>query len=93
MFEGWPAVQFSGWPESAIGTFGGLVSSVDPVANDRGQFRVLVEEDPSDPWPDDRYLRLGGQARAWIRLSEVRLGYELWRQLNRFPPRPVDAQP
>lgn len=91
MFEGWPAVQFSGWPEAALGTFGGIVTSVDPVASANGRFRLLVREDPAEPWPADRYLRLGSQARGWVQLSAVRLGYELWRQLNRFPPRPTDA--
>ncbi len=92
MFEGWPAIQFfSGWPEAAIGTFGGIVDSVDPVARSDGQFRVLIYEDPADPWPADRYLRLGGQARVWIQLTRVKLGYELWRQLNRFPPKPTSG--
>ena len=91
MFEGWPAVQFSGWPEAAVGTFGGIVGSVDPVARADGTFRALILEDPQDPWPDDRYLRLGGKARVWVQLSPVRLGYELWRQLNRFPPKPPNA--
>lgn len=94
MFEGWPAVQLSGWPEAALGTFGAVVRSVDPVVSASGRFRVLLVADPDDqPWPDDRYLRLGGQAQAWIQLSTVRLGYELWRKLNRFPPRPVQADP
>lgn len=88
MFEGWPAVQFSGWPEAAIGTFAGIVTAVDPAARNDGRFRVLIAEDPNAPWPDDRYLRLGSRARAWVRLTVVPLGYELWRQLNRFPPRP-----
>ncbi|MEX2481449.1 MAG: HlyD family efflux transporter periplasmic adaptor subunit [Gammaproteobacteria bacterium] len=92
MFEGWPAVQFSGWPEAALGTFGGTVWTVDPMASVNGRFRALIREDPSDPWPADRYLRLGGQARAGVQLSKVRLGYELWRQLNRFPPRPPQVQ-
>ncbi len=91
MFEGWPAVQFSGWPEAAVGTFGGRVAYVDPAADANGRFRVIVADDADDPWPDDRYLRIGSQARAWIRLGTVRLGYELWRQLNRFPPRPPPA--
>ena len=91
MFEGWPAVQFSGWPEAAVGTFGGIVGSVDPVARPDGTFRALILEDPADPWPDDRYLRLGSNARVWVQLSPVRLGYELWRQLNRFPPKPPAA--
>ncbi|MEM7542319.1 MAG: HlyD family efflux transporter periplasmic adaptor subunit [Pseudomonadota bacterium] len=91
MFEGWPAVQFSGWPETAIGTFGAIVIVVDPVATRNNEFRVLLVEDPEDPWPADRYLRLGSQSQAWIQLGEVRLGYELWRQLNRFPPLPPSA--
>ena len=87
-FEGWPAVQFSGWPAVAVGTFGGIVASVDPTVSANGRFRVLVKEDPDDPWPDKRYLRLGSQAKGWVLLNTVPLGYELWRQLNRFPPLP-----
>ena len=93
IFEGWPAVQFSGWPEAALGTFGGIVLSVDPVATTGNRFRVLIGPDPDDPWPADRYLRLGSQAQGFIQLGKVRLGYELWRRLNRFPPRPIDAPP
>jgi len=92
MFEGWPAVQFSGWPQTSLGTFGAIVAAVDPTVSANGRFRVLLAEDPDDPWPEPRYLRLGAQARAWVRLSTVRLGYELWRQLNQFPPqRPPTA--
>jgi len=87
-FEGWPAVQFSGWPAVAVGTFGGIVASVDPAVSPNGRFRILVKEDPSDPWPDERYLRLGSQVKGWVLLNTVPLGYELWRQLNRFPPLP-----
>jgi multidrug efflux pump subunit AcrA (membrane-fusion protein) len=88
MFEGWPAVQFSGWPAIAIGTFAGVVQSVDPLVAENGRFRVLLTETEDEPWPSDRFLRLGGKARAWIMLGEVRLGYEFWRQLNGFPPEP-----
>ncbi len=93
-FEGWPAVQFGGWPEVAIGTFGGIVQSIDPVVSSNGRFRVLVTEDYDDPnpWPEARYLRLGAQVQAWILLNEVTLGYELWRRLNSFPPRPEESQ-
>ncbi len=86
MFEGWPAVQFSGWPSLAIGTFPGIVRFVDPAVSANGRFRVVVVEDPAAPWPTDRFLRLGGKARGWVVLNEVRLGYELWRRLNNFPP-------
>lgn len=87
-FEGWPAVQFSGWPSVAVGTFGGIVTAVDPAAQANGRFRVLISEDPDaeQPWPDDRYVRFGAAVRAWILLETVPVGYELWRQLNNFPP-------
>ncbi|MEL7129922.1 MAG: HlyD family efflux transporter periplasmic adaptor subunit [Pseudomonadota bacterium] len=87
-FEGWPAVQFSGWPSVAVGTFGGIVTAVDPSAQPNGRFRVLISEDPDDanPWPDERYVRYGSTVRSWILLETVPVGYELWRQLNNFPP-------
>ena len=90
-FEGWPAVQFSGWPSVAVGTFGGIVASVDPSVSPNGRYRILVTEDPADPWPDESYLRLGSQVKGWVLLNTVPLGYELWRQLNRFPPLPDAA--
>lgn len=87
-FEGWPAVQFSGWPSVAIGTFPGVVTTVDQVAQPDGRFRVLIAEDPNaeQPWPEDRYARFGTVVRAWILLETVPVGYEIWRQLNNFPP-------
>ncbi len=87
-FEGWPAVQFSGWPSVAVGTFGGIVASVDPSAQPNGRFRVLIAEDTDDahPWPDERYVRFGATVRSWILLETVPVGYELWRQMNNFPP-------
>ncbi len=86
-FEGWPAVQFSGWPSVAVGTFGGVVAMVDATDNGKGKFRVLVVPDPDDePWPDARFLRQGARANGWILLERVSLGFEVWRQLNGFPP-------
>ncbi|MEM1051387.1 MAG: HlyD family efflux transporter periplasmic adaptor subunit [Pseudomonadota bacterium] len=87
-FEGWPAVQFSGWPSVAIGTFPGIVTTVDPVAQPDGRFRVLVAEDPNaeQAWPAEPYGRFGTVVRAWILLETVPVGYEIWRQLNNFPP-------
>ncbi|AWW75555.1 RND transporter [Erythrobacter sp. KY5] len=94
-FEGWPAVQFSGWPSVAIGTFPGIVETVDQVAQADGRFRVLIKEDPNaeEGWPEDRYARIGTVVRAWILLETVPVGYEIWRQLNNFPPElpPVSA--
>lgn len=87
-FEGWPAVQFSGWPSVAIGTFGGRVISVDHSAQVDGRFRVLIAEDRSEvgAWPEERYVRFGAAVQAWVLLETVPVGYEIWRQLNNFPP-------
>jgi adhesin transport system membrane fusion protein len=85
-FEGWPAVQFVGWPSVAVGTFGGTVAFVDATDDGRGGFRILVVPDEEEPWPASRYLRQGVRANGWVLLDRVSLGYELWRQLNGFPP-------
>ena len=85
-FEGWPAVQFAGWPSVAVGTFGGTVVNVDATDNGKGQFRVLALPDDGSQWPSDNYLRQGVRANGWVLLNQVKLGYELWRQLNGFPP-------
>jgi RND family efflux transporter MFP subunit len=95
-FEGWPAVQFSGWPSIAVGTFDAEVVAVDPSAQADGRFRVLVTEPDvaGTPWPDERFVRFGARARGWILLETVPVGYELWRQLNNFPPNyPVGGGP
>lgn len=86
VFEGWPTVQFSGWPAVAIGTFSGDVISVDASVSPNGKFRVLVGENKNDPWPDAHFLRMGAQAKGWVLLNEVPLGFELWRKMNNFPP-------
>lgn len=86
-FEGWPVIQFSGWPSVAVGTFAGVVAFVDPMADRNGKFRVVVRPDEANPpWPSNNILRVGTNARGWVLLDEVSVGYELWRQLNNFPP-------
>jgi multidrug efflux pump subunit AcrA (membrane-fusion protein) len=95
MFEGYPAIQVSGFADvAAIGTFRGRVLSVDPASNIAGLFRVIVipetqENQPDETkrnWPASSFLRYGSKVRAWVLLDEVPLGFELWRQLNGFPP-------
>ena len=83
-FEGWPAIQASGWPTASVGTFGGRVSFVDPADDGHGKFRVLIV--PDGAWPDPEMLRQGTRVNGWILLDTVSLGYELWRQVNGFPP-------
>ena len=89
-FEGWPAVQFVGWPSVAVGTFGGKVNRVFPTDDGSGNFRVVVTPEDhferENGWPDDRYLRQGVRTNGWVLLDRVPLGYEIWRQLNGFPP-------
>lgn len=86
-FEGWPAVQFVGWPSVAVGTFPGVVAFVDAAADPLGRVRVVVVPDPSaEPWPSGALLRQGVRANGWVLLDRVRLGFELWRQWNGFPP-------
>ena len=85
-FEGWPAIQFSGWPSVAQGMFDGRVRTVDPNAAPDGTFRVLVEPRPGKPgWPTIAFVRPGGKVRGWVQGDTVRVGYEVWRQLNDFP--------
>jgi RND family efflux transporter MFP subunit len=85
-FEGWPAVQFSGWPSISVGTFAGVVSSVDASISENGKFRVIVKKDGEENWPDNRFLRHGAKVYGWVLLNQVRLAYEIWRQINSFPP-------
>jgi multidrug resistance efflux pump len=93
-FNGWPAIQFVGWPSVAVGTFGGRVSLVDATETNGGSFRILVVPDPNDdPWPSANYLRQGVQAKGWVLLKTVPLGWELWRRFNGFPPVIADDEP
>ncbi len=93
-FKGWPAVQFVGWPSVAVGTFGGKINRIFPTDDGQGNFRVLVTPDNhferEDGWPDEGYLRQGVRANGWVLLRRVPLGYEIWRQLNGFPPTLTD---
>ncbi len=85
-FEGYPSVQFGGWPEFSVGSFGGQVSLIDATDDGKGHFRILVSPDPSDiAWPDVRFLRQGVRVNGWILLGRVSLGYEMWRIFNGFP--------
>lgn len=84
-FEGWPAIQFSGWPNVAVGTFGGTVSVIDLVDSKNGEYRLLVTpKGEDDDWPEQ--LRIGSGVYGWVMLDNVPVWYEIWRQLNAFPP-------
>jgi len=95
-FEGWPAIQVSGWPSVARGFFDGVVYSVDAAPAPSGLFRVLVIRAPGKvQWPAAPTIRLGANTRGWIMMERVTVGYEVWRQLNDFPlefVRPIDRE-
>jgi hypothetical protein len=80
-----------------VGTFGGKVNRVFPTDDGKGNFRIVVtpetKDDGESSWPDDRYLRQGVRANGWVLLRQVPLGYEIWRQLNGFPPVVADEEP
>ncbi|QNL22891.1 HlyD family efflux transporter periplasmic adaptor subunit [Hyphobacterium sp. CCMP332] len=84
-FDGWPAIVFSGWPNTSYGTYGGRVFAIDNFISDNGKYRLMVAPDPNDhPWPDA--LRVGAGTFNMLLLKDVPIWYELWRQINGFPP-------
>lgn len=84
-FDGWPAIVFSGWPNTSYGTYGGEVYAVDKFIGENGKYRVLVKPEENDhPWPDQ--LRYGSGTKSFIMLKDVPVWYELWRNINGFPP-------
>ncbi len=85
LFDGFPAVVFSGWPRASYGTFGGKVTAIENSVSDNGKFRILVAEDSTDkPWPKE--LKVGTGAQGMALLKDVPIWYELWRNINGFPP-------
>lgn len=84
-FDGWPAIVFSGWPGVSTGTFAGEVVAIDNFTHKEGLYRVLVAPDPGvAEWPAG--LRVGAGAKTFTLLKDVPIWYELWRQINGFPP-------
>jgi multidrug resistance efflux pump len=85
VFDGFPALVFSGWPKASSGTFGGKVAAIENASGYGGKYRILIAEDPNDkPWPPE--LRIGTGAMGMALLKDVPVWYELWRNINGFPP-------
>ncbi|AGC75169.1 multidrug resistance efflux pump [Nonlabens dokdonensis] len=85
-FDGWPAIIFSGWPNASYGTYGAEVIAVETfITEGKGKYRILLAPDEEDnKWPDA--LRPGSGAYTIALLEDVPIWYEIWRQLNGFPP-------
>lgn len=89
-FEGWPALVFSGWSSVSVGTFGGIVKVIDRVDSKNGEYRLLIVPKTGDePWPPQ--VRMGSGVYGWVMLNNVPIWYEIWRQLNAFPPNLQDS--
>lgn len=84
IFDGWPAFIFSGWPGLSFGTYHGHVMAIENNISKNGKYRVLVGSHGDKPWPEA--LRVGSGAQGIALLNNVPIWYELWRQLNGFPP-------
>lgn len=84
-FDGWPAIIFSGWPNVSYGTYGAKVIAIENFISSNGKYRVLLTQDKEhEPWP--KAVRIGSGARSIALLENVPIWYELWRQINSFPP-------
>ena len=85
IFDGFPAIVFSGWPQASYGTFSGRIAVVERSVGENGLFRILVtEEEGQKKWPNE--LRMGAGAAGIALLKDVPIWYELWRNINGFPP-------
>lgn len=85
VFDGFPAIVFSGWPGASYGSFSGIVSAIENDASANGKFKVLVKENSAfRKWPQE--LKMGTGANGIALLKNVPVWYELWRNINSFPP-------
>ncbi|RLJ68852.1 multidrug resistance efflux pump [Lacinutrix venerupis] len=84
-FDGWPAIVFSGWPNVSYGTYGAKVIAIENFISSNGKFRILLAPDKNDyKWPTA--IRVGSGVKAIGLLEDVPIWFEVWRQLNGFPP-------
>jgi multidrug resistance efflux pump len=85
IFDGFPAIVFSGWPAASYGTFLGEVIAVETNLSSNGKFRILVVPGNEEKkWPPN--IKIGAGVRGFAMLKNVSIWYELWRQINGFPP-------
>ncbi|AVR46610.1 biotin attachment protein [Christiangramia fulva] len=90
-FDGWPAIVFSGWPNSSYGTFGAEIVAIENFISSNGKYRVLLAPNEDDyQWPKE--IKIGSGASTLALLEDVPIWYEIWRQLNGFPPNYYSAE-
>ncbi len=85
VFDGWQAFIISGWSDFSFGTYSGEVVAIDNIPNDNSMYRIMIKSNQPDlPFPD--LLRVGAGVQGIALLKDVPVWYEVWRQLNGFPP-------
>ena len=85
IFDGFPAIVFSGWPNTSYGVFSGKVIAVESSISTNGLFKALVVEDKEyKSWPPQ--VKMGTGVQGIAILNDVPIWYELWRNINGFPP-------
>ena len=85
IFDGFPAIVFSGWPNSSYGTFAGKVIAVENNISANGMFKALVIQDKNEKqWPPK--IKMGTGVQGIAIFNDVPIWYELWRNINGFPP-------
>lgn len=85
IFDGFPAIVFSGWPNSSYGTFAGKVIAVENNISANGMFKALLIQDKNEKqWPPK--IKMGTGVQGIAILNDVPIWYELWRNINGFPP-------
>ncbi|MNL13887.1 hypothetical protein D3C87_1348080 [compost metagenome] len=85
IFDGFPAIVFSGWPNSSYGTFAGKVIAVENNISANGMFKALIIQDKNEKqWPPK--IKMGTGVQGIAILHDVPIWYELWRNINGFPP-------
>lgn len=84
-FDGFPAIVFSGWPNSSYGTFSGKIIAIENSISENGLFKAIVAEDKTQKrWPPN--MKIGTGASGIAILNDVPIWYEIWRNINGFPP-------
>lgn len=84
-FDGFPAIVFSGWPNSSYGTFSGKIIAIENSISENGLFKAIVAEDKTQKrWPPN--MKIGTGVSGIAILNDVPIWYEIWRNINGFPP-------
>ncbi|SFI37160.1 HlyD family secretion protein [Halpernia frigidisoli] len=85
IFDGFPAIVFSAYPENTYGTFQGKVLVVENNISENGMFKAIIIQDKNDKkWPQK--IKMGTGAQGIAILNDVPIWYEIWRNVNGFPP-------